>query len=119
MVTKRRPGLPSGQVRTETDSLGSVQVPAERLWGAQTQRCLQDFPIGLEFFRWRRPVIRALGVIKKCAALANQEKGNLTDVKVNLIVRAAQEVIDGKWDAEFPLGAFQTGSGTATNMNAN
>ena len=110
-----------GQVhlRTESDSLGPVDVPAHRLWGAQTQRCLETFPIGLDRFRWGRPVIRALGIVKKCAALANRELGHLSEKKAALIVRAAQEVIDGRWDDEFPLSVFQTGSGTQTNMNAN
>ena len=107
------------QTRTESDSLGSVPVPAHRLWGAQTQRCLETFPIGLDRFRWGRPVIRALGIVKKCAALANQELGDLSEKKAALIVRAAQEVIDGQWDDEFPLSVFQSGSGTQTNMNAN
>jgi fumarate hydratase class II len=106
-------------VRTETDSLGEVAVPSERLWGAQTQRCVEDFPIGLERFRWGRPVIRAFGIVKKCAALANHETGNLSREKTDLIVRAAQEVIDGRWDTEFPLAVFQGGSGTQSNMNAN
>jgi fumarate hydratase class II len=78
-----------------------------------------NFPIGIERFRWGRPVIRALGILKKCAALANRELGQLPKEKVDLIVRAAQEVIDGRWDKEFPLVVFQTGSGTQTNMNAN
>ena len=106
-------------VRTETDSLGEVAVPSDHLWGAQTQRCLEDFPIGLDRFRWGRPVIRALGTVKKCAALANHETGSLSREKTDLIVRAAQEVIDGWWDAEFPLAVFQGGAGTQTNMNAN
>ena len=106
-------------MRTETDSLGAVAVPSDRLWGAQTQRCLEDFPIGLDRFRWGRPVIRALGIVKKCAALANHETGNLSREKTDLIVRAAQQVIDGWWDAEFPLAVFQGGAGTQTNMNAN
>jgi fumarate hydratase class II len=105
--------------RVETDALGGVQVPATHLWGAQTERSHLNFPIGADRYRWGRPVIRALGVLKKCAALANGELGQLPREKVELIVRAAQEVIDGKWDAEFPLVVFQTGSGTQTNMNAN
>jgi fumarate hydratase class II len=109
----------SNPYRTEEDALGSVQVPAGRLWGAQTQRSHLNFPIGVERFRWGRPVIRALGILKKCAALANCELGQLPKDKVDLIVRAAQEVIDGRWDDEFPLVVFQTGSGTQTNMNAN
>jgi fumarate hydratase, class II len=106
-------------VRVEHDSLGDVEVPAEHLWGAQTQRSIENFPISVDRFRWGRPVIRALGILKKCAALANGELGQLPLDKVDLIVCAAQEVIDGKWDAEFPLVVFQTGSGTQSNMNAN
>jgi fumarate hydratase class II len=108
-----------GQFRLEEDALGSVEVPAEHLWGAQTQRSHLNFPIGVERYRWGRPVIRALGILKKCAALANVELCQLRREKVDLIVRAAQEVIDGKLDSEFPLVVFQTGSGTQTNMNAN
>jgi fumarate hydratase class II len=107
------------QLRIEEDALGDVEVPAERLWGAQTQRSLLNFPIGVERFHWGRPVIRALGIMKKCAALANAELDQLPKNKIDLIVKAAQEVIDGKWDGEFPLVVFQTGSGTQTNMNAN
>jgi len=107
------------QFRIEEDALGNVEVSSERLWGAQTQRSHMNFPIGVERFRWGRPVIRALGLLKKCAALANAELGQLPKEKVDLIVRAAQEVIDGQWDGEFPLVVFQTGSGTQTNMNAN
>lgn len=105
--------------RVEEDALGDVHVPADHLWGAQTQRSHLNFPIGVERFRWGRPVIRALGILKKCAALANGELGQLSKEKVDLIVRASQEVIDGRWDDEFPLVVFQTGSGTQTNMNAN
>jgi fumarate hydratase, class II len=109
----------TNEFRIEEDALGDVQVPAEHLWGAQTQRSHMNFPIGVERFRWGRPVIRALGILKKCAALANGELGQLPKEKVDLIVRAAQEVIDGQLDNEFPLVVFQTGSGTQTNMNAN
>src|SRR5580704_7945665 len=105
--------------RTESDSLGRVDVPVERLWGAQTERARVNFPIGGERFRWGRPVIKALGVVKKCAALANGELGELPEAKVQPIVRAADEVIAGAWDDEFPLLVFQTGSGTQSNMNAN
>src|SRR5580698_989315 len=106
-------------MRVEHDSLGDVNVPAEHLWGAQTQRSLENFPIGVARFRWGRPVIRAFGIVKKCAALANGELNQLPSEKVDSIVRAAQEVIDGAWDGEFPLVVFQTGSGTQSNMNAN
>ncbi|HUO16097.1 MAG TPA: class II fumarate hydratase [Verrucomicrobiae bacterium] len=109
----------TSEFRIEEDALGYVQVPAEHLWGAQTQRSHLNFPIGVERFRWGRRVIRALGILKKCAAQANGELGQLPNEKVELIVRAAQEVIDGLWDDEFPLVVFQTGSGTQTNMNAN
>jgi fumarate hydratase class II len=109
----------SAKFRVEKDSLGHVEVPADHLWGAQTQRSHLNFPIGVERYRWGRPVIRALGILKNCAALANGELGQLAPEKVSLIVRAAQEVIDGKLDGEFPLVVFQTGSGTQTNMNAN
>ncbi len=107
------------EFRIEEDALGDVQVPAKHLWGAQTQRSHENFPIGVERFRWGRPVVRALGILKKCAALANGELGQLPKEKVDLIVRAAQEVIDGRLDDQFPLVVFQTGSGTQTNMNAN
>ncbi len=105
--------------RIEEDALGEVKVPSDHLWGAQTQRSHLNFAIGVERFRWGRPVVRALGILKKCAALANAELGELPDEKTRLIVRAAQEVIDGKWDSEFPLVVFQTGSGTQSNMNVN
>ena len=105
--------------RVEEDAFGNVEVPADHLWGAQTERSRHNFPIGVERYRWGRPVIRALGILKKCAALANGELGQLPPDKADLIVRAAQDVIDGKLDDEFPLVVFQTGSGTQTNMNAN
>src|SRR5215469_11538843 len=105
--------------RIEEDSLGNVTVPADHLWGAQTERSHENFPIGVERYQWGRPVIRALGILKKCAALANEELGQMPHDKVDLIVRAAQEVVDGKLDREFPLVVWQTGSGTQTNMNAN
>jgi fumarate hydratase, class II len=106
-------------VRIEKDALGEVRVPADHLWGAQTQRSIENFPIGVDRFRWGRPVIRAFGVLKKSAALANGELGELPPDKVALIARAAQEVVGGTLDAEFPLVVFQTGSGTQSNMNAN
>lgn len=109
----------AGGFRIEQDSMGKVEVPAERLWGAQTERSRRNFTIGVDRYRWGRSVIRALGILKKCAALANGDLGQLPRDKVDPIVRAAQEVIDGKLDAEFPLVVFQTGSGTQTNMNAN
>jgi fumarate hydratase, class II len=107
------------QWRTEKDALGEVKVPADHLWGAQTERSRLNFVIGIERHRWTRPVVRAFGLLKKCAALANLELKQLPKEKVDLIVRAAQDVIDGKLDDEFPLVVFQTGSGTQSNMNAN
>ncbi len=107
------------EVRLETDSMGSVPVANDRLWGAQTERSRSNFPIGVERFRFTRPLIRALGVLKKGAAQANGELGTLPPEKVELIVRAADEVISGALDDHFPLVVFQTGSGTQTNMNAN
>ncbi|HLW46459.1 MAG TPA: class II fumarate hydratase [bacterium] len=106
-------------VRVETDSLGEVRVPVSRLWGAQTQRSIENFPIGVERFRMGRPVIRAFGILKKGCALANLELGQLPADKADLIARAADDVIAGTLDDEFPLVVFQTGSGTQSNMNAN
>ncbi len=105
--------------RIEKDALGEVPVPAHRLWGAQTQRSIDNFPIGVARFAFGRPSIRAFGLVKQAAARANAELGTLPADKADLIVRAAQEVVDGKWDDEFPLVVFQTGSGTQSNMNAN
>jgi fumarate hydratase class II len=105
------------KTRIETDSMGDIAVAADRYWGAQTERSLHHFSIGSEHFP--RPLIRALGVLKKAAALANGELGQLSQAAVDLIVRAADEVIAGSLDAHFPLFVWQTGSGTQTNMNAN
>ncbi|HQR10300.1 MAG TPA: class II fumarate hydratase [Casimicrobiaceae bacterium] len=105
--------------RIEKDAMGEVRVDAHRLWGAQTQRSIDNFPIGVARFGWGRPVIRAFGLVKQAAARVNVELAGLAAGKADLIVRAAQEVIDGRWDGEFPLVVFQTGSGTQSNMNAN
>jgi fumarate hydratase class II len=99
--------------------MGEVQGEESRYWGAQTQRSLQNFPIGQERFKMPRSIIRAMGILKKGAALANADLGELPRDKADLIVRAAEEVIAGKLDDHFPLVVFQTGSGTQTNMNAN
>ncbi len=107
------------KMRRERDSLGEIDVPADRLWGAQTQRSIENFPIGRDRFVWGRAVIRALGIVKKAAAEANAALGSLAADKAALIVRAAEDVIAGTLDGEFPLVAFQTGSGTQSNMNAN
>ncbi|MCL6567383.1 MAG: class II fumarate hydratase, partial [Meiothermus silvanus] len=105
--------------RIEKDTMGPIEVPDSALWGAQTQRSIQNFPIGTERFKMPRAIIRALGILKKAAALANAELGELPRDKAELIVRAADEVIAGKLDEHFPLVVFQTGSGTQSNMNAN
>jgi fumarate hydratase class II len=103
--------------RTETDSMGPIEVPADRYWGAQTARSLIYFPISHNIMP--RSVIRAFGILKRAAAEANQDLGKLSDEKTRLIVRAADEVTEGKLDDHFPLRIWQTGSGTQTNMNAN
>ena len=105
------------ETRTESDTFGPIEVPADHLWGAQTQRSLQNFRIGGETMPV--PLIRALGTIKRAAAEANRDLGVLDGKLADAIVGAAQEVIDGKLDAEFPLVVWQTGSGTQSNMNAN
>ncbi|MFZ3230279.1 MAG: class II fumarate hydratase [Pseudobdellovibrio sp.] len=107
----------SEQFRIEKDTMGDVQVPAKALWGAQTQRSIQNFKIGGDKFP--REMIKALGVLKKCAAVTNSELGLLDPKKTELIVRAANEVISGELDSQFPLVVWQTGSGTQSNMNAN
>src|SRR3954471_3564459 len=103
--------------RTETDSFGPIEVPADRYWGAQTQRSLQNFKIGGE--RMPAPLIRALGIQKKASALANMKLGALDKERGQAIAEAAEEVIDGSLNEHFPLVVWQTGSGTQTNMNAN
>jgi fumarate hydratase class II len=103
--------------RTEQDSFGPIEVPSERLWGAQTQRSLENFRISGE--RLPLALVRALVLVKKAAALANVELGVLDPAKGRAIVTAAEEVLAGKWDGEFPLVVWQTGSGTQTNMNVN
>ena len=103
--------------RIETDSMGEIQVPDDRYYGAQTARSLIHFDIGDE--RMPRELIRAMGILKKAAALVNQELGKLSAEKADLITRAADEVIEGKLDDHFPLRIWQTGSGTQTNMNTN
>nr|MBA3768517.1 class II fumarate hydratase [Acidobacteriota bacterium] len=107
----------SGATRIERDSMGEIEVPADRYYGAQTQRSLIHFNIG--FDRMPREMIRALGVLKKAAALVNEDLGKLPADKARLIVGACDEVIAGTLDEHFPLRVWQTGSGTQTNMNAN
>ncbi len=107
----------AARVRLETDSMGEIEVPADKYWGAQTQRSLLHFNIGFDVMP--REMIRAFGILKKACALVNQDLGKLTPEKVKLIVQACDEVIEGKLDEHFPLRVWQTGSGTQTNMNAN
>ncbi len=107
----------SSTTRVETDTFGPIEVPADHYWGAQTQRSLGNFKIGGE--RMPLPLVHALGIIKKCAAKTNLALGQLEPRIADAIVAAAQEVAEGKLDAEFPLVVWQTGSGTQTNMNAN
>jgi fumarate hydratase class II len=104
-------------MRVETDTMGPIDVPADRYWGAQTQRSLQHFRIGAD--RFPREMIRAFGLLKKACALVNRDLGLLPEDKARAIVQAADEVIEGKLDDHFPLVVWQTGSGTQTNMNAN
>jgi fumarate hydratase class II len=103
--------------RIEKDTMGEIKVPSDKYYGAQTARSLMNFKIGGE--RFPREIIHALGILKKAAALTNKELGTLLKEKADLIVKAADEVIEGKLDEHFPLVVWQTGSGTQTNMNAN
>src|SRR5918996_1875840 len=107
----------SEETRMETDSMGAVDVPGDRYWGAQTQRSLHHFSIGDD--RMPVEVVRAFGILKKAAALVNADLGRLPKDKADVIVAAADEVIDGRLDEHFPLYVWQTGSGTQSNMNAN
>ena len=105
------------KMRTETDSFGPLEVPANKYYGAQTARSLINFPIGIETMP--PALIRALGIIKRSAALTNKSLKNLDAKRANAIARAAKEVAEGKFDDNFPLSVWQTGSGTQSNMNAN
>ncbi|MGE0046391.1 MAG: lyase family protein, partial [Hyphomonadaceae bacterium] len=105
------------KTRTETDTFGPIEVPADKYWGAQAQRSLGNFEIGEE--KMPKPLVRALGIVKRAAAETNLELAKIDAKLAGSIVDAAQEVIDGKLDAHFPLAVWQTGSGTQSNMNAN
>ena len=115
MAVETKEGKPG--VRIESDSMGTIEVPADHHWGAQTQRSLVHFAIGRDTMP--REMIRAIGILKKAAALTNRDLGKLPAEKADAIVRASDEVIDGTLDPDFPLRIWQTGSGTQTNMNAN
>ena len=105
------------KTRIETDSFGPIDVPGDKYWGAQTQRSLANFKIGNETMPG--PLIRGLGIVKRCAALVNMAQSVIDDTVGNAIVEASQEVINGHLDDNFPLVVWQTGSGTQSNMNAN
>jgi len=105
------------KTRIERDSLGELEVPADALWGAQTQRAVENFPISDR--RMPRLMIRALGLIKSAAASTNQSLGLMDDATADAVIKAAAQVADGTWDSQFPVDIFQTGSGTSSNMNAN
>src|SRR5437762_5615612 len=108
---------PERATRIETDSMGEIEVAADKYWGAQTQRSLLHFNIGYDVMP--REMIRALGILKKACALVNNDLGKLPSDKLKFVVQACDEVIEGKVDEHFPLRVWQTGSGTQTNMNAN
>jgi fumarate hydratase, class II len=116
-MAQQSPEQSTKTTRIETDSMGPIEVAADRYWGAQTERSLHHFNIGYD--RMPREMIRALGILKKAAALVNEDLGKLSHEKAELIVKACDEVIEGKLDDHFPLRVWQTGSGTQTNMNAN
>src|SRR6202047_3821313 len=105
------------QTRIEKDSMGTMELPADAIYGATSQRAVLNFPIS--GYRFSRPFIRALGLVKWAAAQANRDLGKLDEKRALLITEAAEEVIEGHWDSQFPIDIFQTGSGTSTNMNAN
>lgn len=106
-------------MRVESDSMGNINVPSEHYWGAQTQRSIDNFPIGVDRFRLTPVLIESLGILKQAAAKANRDLDQITEDIADLIIQAADEVITGKLNTEFPLVVFQTGSGTQSNMNSN
>ena len=104
-------------MRTEKDSMGSMVVPDDAYYGAQTQRAVENFPVsGITI---PKAMIRALGMIKRSASIVNHDLGNLDEKRMNAIIQASDEVISGKFDSQFPIDIFQTGSGTSSNMNTN
>src|SRR6188768_2814827 len=117
LTRARTTARPSARTRTESDTFGPIEVPADRYWGAQTQRSIENFRIGTE--RMPRPLIRALAIVKRASAEVNHSLKLIDARRMRAIVRAAQEIIDGKLNDHFPLVVWQTGSGTQTNMNLN
>ncbi|MFD0463885.1 lyase family protein [Microvirga aerilata] len=107
----------SPSTRIETDTFGPIDVPADKLWGAQTQRSIQNFRIGTD--RMPLPLVHALAIVKQSAALVNKDLGKLEPRLADAIASAAADVVQGKYDDEFPLVVYQTGSGTQSNMNMN
>ena len=107
----------SGKTRVESDAFGPLKIPADRLWGAQTQRSLHNFRIGTEHMPIE--IVRALGLIKRASAEVNRQLGSLDRKRAAAIAAVAQDIADGKLDEHFPLSVWQTGSGTQTNMNVN
>ena len=105
------------EYRIERDTMGEMQVPADKLWGAQTQRSLENFPIGSE--KMPKEIIRAFAILKKASALTNEELGALDSRRAKAIADACDEILEGRWDEHFPLAVWQTGSGTQSNMNVN
>src|SRR4030088_1100700 len=116
-MARSTPSSPPLSTRSKTDSFGPIDVPADRYWGAQTERSRQNFRIGAD--RMPMAIVRALGIVKLASAETNRELGLLDQRRARAIVRAAREVIDGKLDDHFPLVVWQTGSGTQNNMNLN
>jgi fumarate hydratase class II len=116
-LRQRNEGKASVTTRTETDSIGAIEVPADAYWGAQTQRSIENFPFG-EMERMPLGIVHAQAIVKQAAARVNVKHG--LDPKIaEVIDQVAQEIVDGKLDDQFPLVIWQTGSGTQTNMNAN
>src|SRR5690606_32591934 len=107
------------QFRIEKDTMGHVEVPADKYWGAQTQRSINNFKIGGVRNQMPLEIIHAFAILKKSAALANAQLGVLAQEKAEVIARVCDEILEGKWDDQFPLVIWQTGSGTQSNMNSN
>src|SRR5436190_4391124 len=116
-MARSKASPPSPSTRSESDSFGPIDVPADRYWGAQTERSRQNFRIGQD--RMPIAIVHALGIVKLASAETNRELGRIDQRRAGAIIRAAREVIDGKLDDHFPLVVWQTGSGTQTNMNVN